>query len=105
MLAREHKLRVGEQGIVGYVTGTGRPRIQQQVVGEDSVYYDNPDLPLTKSEMALPLAISGEILGALDVQSIEAGAFSDEDIAVLQTMADQIAVAIDNAHLFTEAGI
>jgi GAF domain-containing protein/HAMP domain-containing protein len=102
MLAREHKLRVGEQGIVGFVTGTGRPRIQQQVVGEDSVHYDNPDLPLTKSEMALPLAISGEILGALDVQSVEEQAFSDEDINVLQVLADEVAVAINNTNLFQQ---
>jgi GAF domain-containing protein/HAMP domain-containing protein len=102
MLAREHKLKVGEQGIVGYVTGTGRPRIQQQVAGEDSVYYDNPDLPLTKSEMALPLKISGEILGALDVQSVEEQAFSDEDINVLQVLADEVAVAINNTNLFQQ---
>jgi HAMP domain-containing protein len=102
MLAREHKLRVGEQGIVGYVTGTGRPRIQQQVVGDDSVYYDNPDLPLTKSEMALPLTIGGEILGALDVQSVEEQAFSDEDINVLQVLADEVAVAINNTNLFQQ---
>jgi GAF domain-containing protein/HAMP domain-containing protein len=102
MLAREHKLRVGEQGIVGYVTGTGRPRIQQQVAGEDSVYYDNPDLPLTKSEMALPLMISGEILGALDVQSVDEQAFSDEDVNVLQVLADEVAVAINNTNLFQQ---
>lgn len=102
MLAREHKLRVGEQGIVGYVTGTGRPRIQQQVAGEDSVHYNNPDLPLTKSEMALPLKISGEILGALDVQSVEEQAFSDEDVNILQVLADEVAVAINNTNLFQQ---
>jgi GAF domain-containing protein/HAMP domain-containing protein len=102
MLAREHKLKVGEQGIVGYVTGTGRSRIQQQVAGEDSVYYDNPDLPLTKSEMALPLKIAGEILGALDVQSVEEQAFSEEDINVLQVLADEVAVAINNTLLFQQ---
>lgn len=102
MLAREHKLKVGEQGIVGYVTGTGQPRIQQQVVGDDSVYYDNPDLPLTRSEMALPLSISGEILGALDVQSVEEQAFSDEDVNVLQVLADEVAVAINNTNLFQQ---
>ncbi|MEN8242126.1 MAG: GAF domain-containing protein [Chloroflexota bacterium] len=102
MLAREHKLRVGEQGIVGFVTGTGKSRIQQQVAGGDSVYYDNPDLPLTKSEMALPLAIAGDILGALDVQSVEEEAFSEEDINVLQVLADEVAVAINNTMLFQQ---
>ena len=102
MLAREHKLKVGEQGIVGYVTGSGRSRIQQQVVGEESVYYDNPDLPLTKSEMALPLISAGEILGALDVQSVEEMAFSEEDINVLQVLADEVAVAINTTNLFQQ---
>ena len=102
MLARGHRLRVGEQGIVGYVTGTGRPPIALDV-GADAVHFDNPDLPFTRSEMALPLVARGRILGALDVQSMEAGAFDDEDVGVLQTLADQIAVALDNARLFEES--
>jgi GAF domain-containing protein len=99
MLARDHKLEIGKQGIVGYVTGTGESRIQQRVAGEDSIYYDNPDLPLTKSEMALPLKVGNEILGALDVQSIEEQAFSQEDVSVLQGLADAITVAIQNTRL------
>ena len=99
MLAREHKLEVGMQGIVGHVTGTGESRIQQKIAGEDSIYYDNPDLPLTKSEMALPLKVGNEILGALDVQSIEEQAFSEEDLSVLQGLADAVAVAIQNTRL------
>ncbi len=102
MLAREHKLRVGEQGIVGFVTQTGQARIQQQVEGEDSVYYHNPDLPMTKSEMALPLRIGNEILGALDVQSTQETAFSDEDVSVLQVLAESVAVAIQNTRLFQQ---
>jgi GAF domain-containing protein/HAMP domain-containing protein len=102
MLAREHKLRVGQQGIVGFVTGSGQPRIQQQVAGEDSVYYDNPDLPLTKSEMALPMISGGQILGCLDVQSTLEEAFSEEDVGVLQVLADEVAVAITNTNLFLQ---
>jgi len=102
MLARNHKLKVGEQGIVGYVTGTKKPRIQQRVVGDDSVYFDNPDLPLTQSEMALPLIIVGELIGALDIQSTEEEAFKDEDIAVLQVLADEVAIAINNTRLFEQ---
>jgi len=102
MLARGHRLRVGEQGIVGYVTGTGRPRIALDV-GADAVHFVNPDLPHTRSEMALPLAVRGRVIGALDVQSEEAAAFDDEDVAVLGTLADQIAVALDNARLFEES--
>ena len=101
MLARGHKLKVGQVGIVGYVTGTGEPRIALDV-GADAVFFDNPDLPLTRSEMALPLKVGDQIIGALDVQSTEPAAFSEEDVAVLSTMADQIAVAIQNSRLVAQ---
>jgi GAF domain-containing protein len=71
-------------------------------VGEDAVYFDNPDLPETRSEAALPLRARGEVIGALDVQSTESGAFTEEDVAALQTLADQVAVAISNARLFQQ---
>jgi GAF domain-containing protein/HAMP domain-containing protein len=102
MLARGHRLRVGQEGIVGYVTGRGEPRIALDV-GTDAVFFDNPDLPDTRSEMALPLRARGEIIGALDVQSTEPEAFSQEDVAMLQTLADQVAMAISNAWLFQQA--
>jgi GAF domain-containing protein/HAMP domain-containing protein len=102
MLARAHRLKVGEEGIVGYVTARGEPRVALDT-GDDAVFFDNPDLPATRSEMALPLRARGEIIGALDVQSREPGAFSDEDVAVLQMLADQVAVAISNAQLFQQA--
>ncbi|MCP4142776.1 MAG: GAF domain-containing protein [Chloroflexi bacterium] len=102
MLAREHKLKVGAEGIVGYVTSTGEARIALDV-GRDAAYFDNPDLPKTRSEMALPLIAGGKILGALDIQSTESQAFSEADIASLQVLADQIAIAIENAHLFEES--
>lgn len=102
MLARGHRLRVGQEGIVGYVTAQGQPRIALDV-GADAVFFDNPDLPDTRSEMALPLQARGEIIGALDVQSTEPEAFSDEDAAVLQTLADQLAMAISNVRLFQQA--
>ncbi len=84
---------------MGYVTKTGEPRVALDV-GVDAVHFDTPDLPGTRSEMALPLRARGEIIGALDVQSTEPEAFSDEDVAVLQTLADQVAMAISNAQLF-----
>lgn len=102
MLRRGHKLVVGEQGIVGYVTGTGKPRIALNV-GEDTQYFRNDDLPLTRSEMALPLAVGGKVIGALDVQSVEAGAFARDDVTVMQILADLLAIAIENARLFTES--
>ncbi len=102
MLAHGHRLEVGAQGIVGYVTRTGEPRIALDV-GEDAVHFKNPYLPETHSEMALPLMAGDEMLGALDVQSVETEAFTEEDIAVLRLVADQIAIAIENANLLREA--
>ena len=102
MLARGHKLRVGQVGIVGYVADVGVPRIALNV-GEDAIYFNNPELPLTRSEMALPLKARGQVIGVLDVQSIEESAFSDEDIETLQVLADQVALALDNARLIKES--
>lgn len=102
MLAREHRLRVGVQGIVGYVAERGVHRLVLDV-GQDAVQLNNPDLPETRSEMALPLRARGQVIGVLDVQSVEPGAFSDEDVGVLQALADQVAVAISNARLFQQA--
>ncbi|MEP0804046.1 MAG: GAF domain-containing protein [Chloroflexota bacterium] len=99
MLARGHKLKVGQTGIVGYVSALGAPRIALDV-GADAVYFDNPDLPETRSEIALPLIIGRQTIGVLDVQSTQPNAFQQEDVRVLTTLADQIAVAIQNARSF-----
>jgi len=101
MLTRGHRLKVGETGMVGYVTGTGHARVALDT-GADATFFNNPDLPETRSEMALPLHTGEEIIGALDVQSIEAGAFSQEDISILSTLADQVSVAIQNARQFEQ---
>jgi GAF domain-containing protein len=98
MLLQGHKLRIGETGIVGYATGSGQPRIALDV-GIDAVHFQNPLLPETRSEIALPLKSGDQVIGALDVQSKQAAAFSEEDVTVLQIMADQLAVAIENARL------
>ena len=102
MLARGHRLRVGAQGTVGYVTEHGEARIALDV-GEDAVFFDNPDLPNTHSAVTLPLRARGEIIGALDVQSGEPAAFTQEEASVLQALADQVALAISNARLFARA--
>ncbi|MDF1513453.1 MAG: GAF domain-containing protein, partial [Anaerolineae bacterium] len=94
-----HRLLVGTQGIVGYVALRGQPRIALDV-GEDAVFFSNPDLPDTRSEMSLPLRVRDEIIGVLDVQSMERQAFAEDDVAVLQILADQVALAISNARLY-----
>jgi GAF domain-containing protein/HAMP domain-containing protein len=102
MLERGHRLQVGQTGIVGFVTSTGNPRIALDT-GTDAVYFDNPDLPGTHSEMALPLKIRGQVVGALDVQSTVPNAFTQEDINILSALADQVGAALENARLHEEA--
>jgi len=102
MLLRQHALPMDLNSIVGYATSRAEPRIALDV-GSDSAYVDNPDLPETRSELALPLRVAGRVIGAIDVQSTEVNAFSQEDISVLTTLADQVAIAIENARLFGEA--
>jgi putative methionine-R-sulfoxide reductase with GAF domain len=85
--------------LIGNVSQTGEPRIALDV-GSDATFFDNPDLPETRSEMALPLNLRGATIGVLDVQSTRPGAFSESDAKNLSILADQIAIAIDNARLF-----
>jgi GAF domain-containing protein/CHASE3 domain sensor protein len=102
MLARGHQLEVGGDSMIGQCTARAEARIALDV-GEEAVRFDNPLLPETRSEMALPLRSRGRVIGAMSVQSAEEAAFDEADVAVLQTMADQVAVAIDNARLFARA--
>ncbi|MFT3894802.1 MAG: GAF domain-containing protein [Anaerolineales bacterium] len=99
MLERGHQLEVGQTGIVGNVAQTGRPRIALDV-GADAVFFNNPDLPETRSEMALPLNVRGATIGVMDVQSTKPGAFTEADANTLSILADQVAIAIENARLF-----
>ena len=101
MLSNKHQLKVGAEGIVGYVTSHGEARIALDV-GADAVHFRNPILPDTHSEMALPIIINGNTIGALDVQSKQENAFTLEDARILQSVADQLAVAIDKARLVEE---
>jgi GAF domain-containing protein/HAMP domain-containing protein len=101
MMANDHKLRVGEMGIVGRVAAAGEPRVTQNT-GGDNVYFNNPYLPNTQSEMSLPLKVENKVIGVLDVQSDKPQAFSDEDVATMQILADQLAIAIERTRLLQE---
>ena len=101
MLQRHHRLRVGAEGIVGAVSAHGQYRIAQDV-GADAVFFENPDLPETRSEIALPLRVRREVIGVLDVQSTAPDAFTAEDVNVLQALADQVSVAVNNARLLRQ---
>lgn len=102
MLARGHRLRVGYQGVVGFAARQGRARIALDT-GEDAVFFDNPDLPATHSEAALPMILNDQVIGVLDVQSETPEAFTEEDLNVLDTLAFQVAIAIQNARLLDES--
>jgi GAF domain-containing protein len=101
MMENDHKLRVGEVGIVGRVSASGEPRIALDT-GTDIAYFNNPFLPNTRSEMALALKVENNIIGVLDVQSDQPQAFNEDDIAIMQVMADQLATAIERARLLQE---
>ena len=101
MLERGHRLKVGATGIVGYVAGTGKPRIALDT-GADANFLSNPDLPETHSEIALPLLSGTQVIGVLDVQSSESNAFGQEDIETLSALANQVTVALVNARLYEE---
>lgn len=98
MLREGHKLAVGGNSMIGASIANKKGRIALDV-GEEAVFFENPHLPKTRSEMALPLVVNDEAIGALTVQSVEEAAFHEEDIDALQTMADQLAVAIQNSKL------
>lgn len=101
MLAAGYKLKNGSHSMIGWAIDHRKARIALDV-DEDAEHFKNPYLPKTRSEMALPLVVGEKVLGAVTVQSEEERAFSDEDILTLQTMADQLAVAINNAFLMRD---
>jgi PAS domain S-box-containing protein len=98
-LAQGHRLKVGGESMVGWCVANAQARIALDV-GQEAIRFDNPLLPDTRSEMALPLICRGETIGALTVQSTRPAAFSQEGITTVQTMADQLANAIENARFY-----
>jgi len=99
MIEKNHRLRVGEQNVVGFVAHGGKSHIVTETATDRS-FFDDPELPDTLSEMVLPLKSGDELIGVLDIQSPEINAFSDDDISTLPILADQVAIAIQNAFLF-----
>lgn len=98
LIARGHKLSVGSNSIIGWVTSNKEPRVASDV-SRDPIHFKSELLPGTRSEAAVPLQVAGRVVGALDVQSLEPNAFTPEDLALLQTLADQLSAAIQNARL------
>ncbi|HKJ38821.1 MAG TPA: GAF domain-containing protein, partial [Anaerolineales bacterium] len=102
MMEKGYSVKVGSRSIVSLSVSEKKPRIALDV-GTDPVSFDNPDLPNTHSQMALPLLVHDKVIGILDIQSDQTQAFSVDDIDVLQTLTDQIAIAIDNMRLLEDA--
>lgn len=101
MVKRDHKLEVGGASMIGQCIINRQARIALDV-GHEPVRFENPLLPATRSELALPLISRGTVTGAMTVQSAKEAAFTEEDVTVMQTLADQLANAIENARLFAE---
>jgi signal transduction histidine kinase/DNA-binding response OmpR family regulator len=100
-LEASHKLEIGGTSMIGWCVANRQARIALDV-GKEDVRFKNPMTPKTRSEMALPLISRDEAIGAMTIQSVQEAAFADEDIVALQTMADQLANAIQNARLFAK---
>ena len=99
MKARQHSLPVNENSIVGKVALRGEPVVANDTA-QDPTFQPNPLLPDTRAEAAIPLRVGSRIIGALDIQSTSTGAFSTDAQSVLQILADQVAIAIDNARSY-----
>ena len=98
MIANNYKVRVGEVGIVGHVSASGEPQVILNK-GIDAVHFNNPLLPKTRTQLAVPLKVESRVIGVLDVQSDQSQAFNAEEIAIMQIMADQLASAIERTRL------
>ncbi len=103
MKAEGHRLAVGDTSMVGWTAAHRQPRIALDV-GEEAVRFAHPLLPHTRSEMTLPLVVGDRLLGVLNVQSTEEAAFDQEDVRALQGMANQVAIAIQNAKRIADEG-
>ncbi len=101
MIARGHRIRYGS-GMVGWCVANAQPRIAADIE-RDSVRLATPELPETRSEAAFPLRSRGKVLGAMTVQSVQPEAFGETEISTFQSLADQLAIGLDNARLFDES--
>ncbi|MFQ5610905.1 MAG: GAF domain-containing protein [Anaerolineae bacterium] len=95
------RLKIGEKGLVGHVAQQGSPMWINNLPAYPQ-YYPAPNRPQTNSEVALPLTVAGRVVGVLDVQSEQVNAFDEEDVALLQAVGDQLAIAIENTSLSEE---
>lgn len=103
MLAAGHKLRIN-QGVVGRAAATNQVVLIPDVEQDDQ-WLPNPLLPDTRAEVAIPIALGDEVLGVLDVQHNVTQGLNEESVALLQSIANQVAVAIQNAQQVEQTNI
>ena len=101
MVAQDRRIEVGGGSMVGWCIANRQSRLEEDITPEAAL-RKNPLLPATRSKLALPLISRGQAIGAMTIQSAQPEAFTVEDITTLQTMADQLANAIENARLFAQ---
>jgi GAF domain-containing protein len=102
MIAENYRLAIAESSMIGWSIIYHKPRIAQDV-GQETIRFKNPHLPLTRSEMALPFISRGTSLGSVSVQSTAPNDFDENDILILQSIVDSLSVAFENARLFDQS--
>ncbi len=101
LINREYRLKVGEEGLVGIVAGTEAARIAQENI-DPNLLIKLPELPESRSEIALPLKSAGKTIGVLNIHSTQDAFFTSEDIRIFSLLADQVSLAIENVRLFEQ---
>lgn len=102
LMKRGHRLAVGSVSVIGQVTEQGQMIVVRDI-GASAVHRRNEFLPETQAELAIPLKLGDRVIGALDLQSKERDSFPPDQISALQTLADQITIAIENARLYEQS--
>jgi GAF domain-containing protein len=103
MLARDYRLPINTNSIIGWSIVNSQARVFAEASKKDAPLLGAAELPATRCEAALPLHSRGQVIGAISVHSDQLAAFDPDTVAILQTVSDQVAVALDNARLFVQS--
>jgi GAF domain-containing protein/anti-sigma regulatory factor (Ser/Thr protein kinase) len=96
------RFRIGQEGITGHVAATGKPYTANDTQ-RDPLYIPDPVLTETRSEMAVPIKVGDQVIGVLDLNSDLPHAFDEDDLFLAQSLADQLAIGLENARLYKAA--
>jgi GAF domain-containing protein len=103
LLARNHRLPINSNSIICQCIVNSQARVSAETGTQGAPRSDAAELPAARSEAALPLRSRGQVIGAISVYSEQPAAFDPDTVAILQTVSDQVAVALDNARLFAQS--